>query len=485
MINSNTIKGSVQSQGDISGEVKPMTAIAGTVSIGGSGGSKNAVLYVEQDLTDEQIDQARKNIRVVGESVEGKTQYPFNLVEIMDYDEFVIELLDPVVCKQGAEIYNDYNNNIATGMWAVARGCGNQALGDFSDASGWLTVAGGFCSISSGRQTKCSGNYSHAEGHNTIASANDTHAEGESCQALKARAHAEGYYTVAQQNQAHSEGMNTVASGVNSHAEGWGTTASGQNAFSGGRGTTASATNSTAKGQYTIASAANQTALGKYNIKDTTSLIIVGKGTADTARSNAFTLSSAGAGWFAGAVTSTGADYAEYFEWADGNPNAEDRIGMAVTLDGDKIRFANAGDDVLGIVSGSAMVVGDNYLHEWREKYLTDDYGRILYDAPVEEFSEYVDDVTGEVYRESMGFHAYPKLNPAFDPAQEYISRADRKEWDAIGLIGKLHARDDGRCTVGGYAKVGTNGVLTQSTERTGMRVMKRISDSVILVMLK
>lgn len=254
----------------------------------------------EQTLAQEEINQVRINLHNVGQYATGLTYHPFNVIEVLDYDEFTKELLDPVVAQQGAEIYNDYENNIATGMWAVASGCGTQALGDFSDASGWLTKASGFCSIASGRQTECAGNYSHSEGHNTKAMANDTHAEGEGCQALNARAHAEGYYTTAKANQAHSEGMNTTASGINSHAEGWGTTASGQNAFAGGKYTQATGTNSFANGLYTVTAGAQQVVHGKYNISDTKNLLIIGNGTSDTARKNIFTVDGNGNLWAAG-----------------------------------------------------------------------------------------------------------------------------------------------------------------------------------------
>ena len=244
----------------------------------------------EQALTQDEVNQVRINLHNVGQYATGLTYYPFNVVEILDYDDFTKELLDPVVASQGAEIYNDYENNIATGMWAVASGCGTQALGDFSDASGWLTKATGFCSIASGRQTLCSGNYSHSEGHSTQATANDSHAEGEGSVAKGARAHSEGYFTQALSNQAHSEGMNTTASGINSHAEGWGTTASGQNAFAGGKYTKATGINSFANGLYTVASGAQQVVHGKYNISDTKNLLIIGNGTSDTARKNIFTV---------------------------------------------------------------------------------------------------------------------------------------------------------------------------------------------------
>ena len=33
------------------------------------------------------------------------------------------------------------------------------------------------------------------------------------------------------------------------------------------------------------------------------------------------------------------------------------------------------------------------------------------------------------------------KLNPEWDSTQTYVRRQDRKEWDAIGLMGKLRLR--------------------------------------------
>ena len=54
-----------------------------------------------------------------------------------------------------------------------------------------------------------------------------------------------------------------------------------------------------------------------------------------------------------------------------------------------------------------------------------------------------------------------------------------------IGLIGKLHVRDDGTCEPGSYAKVLKDGIVTKSEEPTNMYVMKRISDGVVWVFLK
>lgn len=264
---------------------------------------KDVLYKTPQELTLEEANQVRINLHSVGQYTTGLTYYPFNPIETSDDLVFERELLDPVEAAQGAEIYNDYVNNIATGYYAIAQGFGTQALGNFSHTSGWLTKAPGYCAIASGRRSEAKGHYSHAEGMNTQATGNHSHAENEGCIAKGGRSHAEGYYTEATTNQAHSEGMYTKASGINSHAEGWQTTASGQNAFSGGKLTTASGTNSFANGLSTIAAGTNQVVHGKYNISDTSSLFILGNGTNETERSNAFKVDGSGNGWFAGKIT--------------------------------------------------------------------------------------------------------------------------------------------------------------------------------------
>lgn len=453
MINNGTLTGGTSSEGTMTGSIHGVTVMRGTMVVGAGGGSKDAVLFVPQELTPEQIAQVHTNIQSTGRSTTGLTFSPYTVDEDNNY-EYIYD--DPVVASAGAEIFSDYDNNFAAGAWSTAFGCKTQAIGNYSITNGWWTRADGQCAVASGLLSVASGHFTHAEGTRTVASINNAHSEGDMTKASGRQSHSEGQSTVSSGFCSHSEGSATTSSGYYSHAEGWGTIAKGK----------------------------NQTAMGKYNIGDTSSLLIVGKGSKATP-SNALTLNSSGNLWVAGTVTSTGADYAEYFEWFDGNPDAEDRIGLVVTLDGDKIRIANRGDDIVGIVSGTAMVLGDNAEHEWKDKYLTDIYGRIIYDDPVEEFAEYVDYVTGEVVRESTGFQIYPKLNPDYDPEQEYINRANRKEWDAIGLLGKLHANDDGTCIVGGYAEVTNGGVLTASSEKTNMRVMKRITDSIVLVLLK
>jgi hypothetical protein len=116
--------------------------------------------------------------------------------------------------------------------------------------------------------------------------------------------------------------------------------------------------------------------------------------------------------------TGGGADYAEYFEWLDGNPDNEDRRGYSVSLINDKIKIAEEGDIVFGVVSGNPSVVGDDAPMKWTGKYLKDDFG------------SYIRDEEG-----------YRVLNSEYDEDAEYISREARQEWSTIGLMGKLRLR--------------------------------------------
>ena len=250
---------------------------------------------------------------------------------------------------------------------------------------------------------------------------------------------------------------------------------------------------SLAVGGYVNSRGAYQIVAGKYNINDSGSgwslgnfSFIVGNGTSNDSRSNAYTLDWQGNGTFSGTVSSsTGADYAEYFEWKDGNPNNEDRVGYIVTLDGDKIVKANNGDDVLGICSGTAMVLGDSAEWNWSKRYLTDDFGRIIYEDYDVEHEEIKDEETGKVIEEAWTEHIHaPKTNPEYDASQPYVKRADRPEWQIVGMMGKIYVRDDGTCVVNGYANV-KDGIATKANGKTNMRVMERVTDNIVRVLMK
>ena len=230
-----------------------------------------------------------------------------------------------------------------------------------------------------------------------------------------------------------------------------------------------------------------QVVIGKDNIADSSNVyaFIIGNGSSNSSRSNAYTLDWQGNGTFAGTVSSsTGADYAEYFEWKDGNPNNEDRVGYIVCLDGDKIVKANTGDDILGICSGTAMVLGDSAEWNWSKRYLTDDFGRIIYEDKMEHH-EAIYNPDGELIKDAWDekVHA-PKQNPEYDASQPYTKRADRPEWQIVGMMGKLYVRDDGSCVVNGYADV-KDGIATKATGKTNMRVMARVNENIVRVLLK
>jgi hypothetical protein len=131
-----------------------------------------------------------------------------------------------------------------------------------------------------------------------------------------------------------------------------------------------------------------------------------------------------------GTWTGGGADYAEYFEWSDGNTSSEDRRGISVVLDGNKIREAIAGEEPIGVISGNPSVVGDADGDRWKGKYLRDDFGSYVW-----EDYEVVND-EGEIVVQQRR-----KLNPDFNPDTEYVTRENRPEWDCVGLMGKLRIR--------------------------------------------
>lgn len=201
-------------------------------------------------------------------------------------------------------------------------------------------------------------------------------------------------------------------------------------------------------------------------------LFVIGNGTGTrddnynvtaTTRSNAFRVACDGSVYGTKSYTASGADYAEMFEWTDGNPNNEDRRGLFVTLDGEKIRLANADDDyILGVVSAAPSVVADAQTDDWGKKWKTDVFGERLLD-------ENGAWILNENFREEEN--------------ESYVSRLDRKEWAAVGLVGKLIVVDDGTCEVNGYCIPANLGIATKS--KSGYRVLSRVDENHIKVLIK
>lgn len=168
------------------------------------------------------------------------------------------------------------NKDTLIGSFSTTLGKDNEASGDFSLAEGQESHAKGHGSHAEGRAT-ASGIFSHAEGEGT-AKGYISHAEGSGTTESNAQyAHAEGSGTFAETNFSHAEGLNTHTRGKASHSEGYATVAHGD----------------------------YQHVEGKFNIEDLDNkyVHIVGNGTNDTNRSNAYTLDWDGNGEYAGDVT--------------------------------------------------------------------------------------------------------------------------------------------------------------------------------------
>lgn len=387
------------------------------------------------------------------------------------------------------------SGHTASGNAAFAYGNNNVASGNYSCAEGMGCTASGEAAHAEGSSTIASGKYSHSEGMGSKAEGYASHAEGYG-KTTDHYAHAEGVDTHASAEASHAEGNSTIASGFASHAEGDGTTASGGCAHAQGTYTEASAADSFATGYQTRATNNASTVLGKFNATMTNGglssntvgdVFVIGNGISLASTSNAFRITYAGTVYSKGSYNTSGADYAEYFEWTDGNPNNEDRRGYFVTTEGDKIKIADSTSSfVIGIVSGNPCIIG-NADEDWSNRWLKDEFGTfIMEEFDEEETKMVIDKQTREktfvktgVILKSFRF----KENPDYDPTQEYIERKDRKEWSAIGMMGVLSVRDNGECKINSFCTVGDDGIAVPST--FGYRVIGRVSENVIKVIFK
>lgn len=175
---------------------------------------------------------------------------------------------------KNCEIFNDYENNIASSLYAHAEGSGTKATAPGAHAEGNGTTA--------------SNSYAHAEGRETTASGESSHAEGENTTASGYCSHAEGYNATASGGYSHAEGYNAVASGFYSHA--------------GGINSEAKAEASFAHGMYAVSNYRGGAAFGIMN-KTKDALFVVGNGSPrGSYESDALVLDDGGNLWVAGSI---------------------------------------------------------------------------------------------------------------------------------------------------------------------------------------
>jgi hypothetical protein len=136
-----------------------------------------------------------------------------------------------------------------------------------------------------------------------------------------------------------------------------------------------------------------------------------------------------------GTVVSQNADFAEVAEWADGNPNNEDRTGYFVCanvpVNGIVMKKATSIDDVKG-VSILAPAFAGNYT-----KDKVDSNGKLL-------------------------------------PKYSYVA-----------IIGFVPVIDNGTCTVGGRCMPDDNGCAVPSSNNMGYQVVNRIDENRVLIIIE
>ena len=424
-----------------------------------------------------------------------RTDY-FNLNDFNGNADIIDTAVGDIDTALDGKLNTDFSN-ISGGAIAIANG-GTGA----TTASGALTNLGVDTALSNkadkdlsnitGTMPITAGGTGNADGYirtgqksGTTVGSNAT-CEGEDTTASGNLAHAEGSGTKASGNRSHAEGHNTTASGNYSHAEGHGTTASGNYSHAEGQGTTAGGYYSHAAGYYTTTNE-YQTVVGRYNVENGaqssytagSGYFIVGSGTSSSAKANCFRATESNT--YGKTYNTSGADYAEMFEWLDGNISNDDRIGKFVTLDGDKIKLATSQDDyILGVVSGNPSVIGDSHSDQWAYMFEQDIFGRPIYETVT--IPEEKDDDGNIIVEEHT--EEQLKVSKQYDNTQPYIARDKRKEWVAVGLLGKLICIDDGTAEINGYVKPNEDSIATYSEAKTKYRVMKRIDETHIRIMI-
>lgn len=187
--------------------------------------------------------------------------------------------------------------------------------------------------------------------------------------------------------------------------------------------------------------------------------------------------SDGGVGRFKGNITTSGFDYAEYF------PNLNKGTisnGTIVTLSEDRVKPAQEGDFILGVVSGTSGIIGNSAEFCWHKRHLVDEFGvTITEDVEVVSFNDYyglVSECSKPIPSDAKRWiEATPVENPDYvDISSEYQSRGERKEdWSIIGLMGQVFVRTSEQLEEGDHVTASGS----KSVQETRLRVMKMTTD--------
>lgn len=231
----------------------------------------------DQLIAEKEIAQQNEINLLNSRRVELKSNGQYGMVQINSRDESYEEENELPAPSQ-EDIQNEaVSYNEATKLNAIALGKGSKATAEFAVAIGEEVQAKGATSFATGKKTVAEGTYSSAEGFQTKVVPLNAALE----QYDGFAAHAEGISTQANGRGSHAEGESTKALNMCAHAEGWDTHAQGVASHAGGMGTKTGTTHA-------------QTVIGRFNVQQEDDLFIIGNGTSDKDRSNAFVVTDQG-----------------------------------------------------------------------------------------------------------------------------------------------------------------------------------------------
>lgn len=164
-----------------------------------------------------------------------------------------------------------------------------------------------------------------------------------------------------------------------------------------------------------------------------------------------FRVDGTGAVFANGSYYSNGTCYAELFEWADSNARNEDRNGFTVTLNSNgKLRVADEGDKIVGVVVPNAAVVGNSAWNHWHKKFRNKQNK-----YTVVEWLEIETTKLKSFYKQSLSKDfALPDnaveiqtdyngnelkrfvLDNTWDNSKEYLGREKRNNWAVVCILG-------------------------------------------------
>jgi len=230
--------------------------------------------------------------------------------------------------------------------------------------------------------------------------------------------------------------------------------------------------------------------LASYNVKSATTYSVTGgfatSGGASTANRKWEIVSNNGTIKLLGNV-SGGSNFTDFAELFENETAGTIPLGTIVSLSGRYVRIAQAGDNVLGVVSATGVINAGDTPFTWARRHLTGEFGETLYeDIPDPLWEAQIPDpdwtpTAGQTEADRpmidnpipQQMISVPIENPEYDPTQTNIPRTDRpEEWTCVGLVGQVYVRVDNTVAVGDWVSP-VNGIGTQSTERTNLFCME------------